>query len=78
MSVTIQYTYTLPSIICIVNVHTDVEYYKFDENDEIQYLDEQQEDSVSLSDMTPSYYLRHQQSGGIIYANRNLNEEAKL
>ena len=69
---------TLPSTLCIVNVRADVENYEFDEDDKIRYLDEQQQNSVSLSDINPSCYLRHQHSGGIIYANRNLNEEAKL
>ena len=39
-----------------------------------------QRETTSLSDFTPSNYLRHQQSVGIIYPNQNLNasEEAKL
>ena len=70
--------YTLLSTLCVVNIHSAVENYEFDDNDEIQYLDEQQEESVSLSEISPSHYLRHQHGGTIVYANKNLNEEAKL
>ena len=49
----------------------------FDENDEIQCLDEEQQESTSLSDIDPSDYLK-QQSAGIVYANRNPIEETKL
>ena len=40
----------------------------------------EQQETTSLSDFTPSNYLRHQQSVGIIYPNQNLiaNEEAEL
>ena len=61
-----------------VNVRTVVENYEFDEYDEIQYMNEQQQEGASLSDITPSHYLRHQQSGGTIFANKIPNEETKL
>ena len=61
----------------IVNFRTVAENSTFDEYDEIQHMDEQQQESASLSsDITPSNYLRHQQSAGIIYANPNV--ETKL
>ena len=41
-------------------------------------MNEQQEESDSLSDITPSDYLRHQQSVGTIIANKIPNEETKL
>ena len=68
----------LSSTCCVVNVRTIAENYDFDEYDEIQYLDEQQGESDSLSDITPSHYLRHQQSAGIIIANKIPIEETKL
>ena len=63
--------------ICVVNVRSVVENYMFDENDEIQCMDEEQQESASLSDIDPSHYLK-QQSAGIVYANRNPIEETKL
>ena len=62
--------------IYTVNIHTG---YEFDENDVIQCTNVEQQETTSLSDFTPSNYLRHQQSG-IIYPNQNpiTNEEAKL
>ena len=41
-------------------------------------MDEQQDESDSLSDITPSHYLRHQQSAGIIITNKMANEETEL
>ena len=61
-----------------VNVRSVVENFAFDEYDEIQYMNEQQQECDSLSDITPSHYLRVQQSGGIIFANKIPNEETKL
>ena len=72
MELSILYVHTY-----IVNFRTVVEKSTFDEYDEIQHMDEQQQESASLSsDITPSNYLRHQQNAGIIYANPN--EETKL
>ena len=61
-----------------VNVRSVVENFAFDEYDEIQYINEQQQECDSLSDITPSHYLRLQQSGEIIFANKIPNEETKL
>ena len=42
-------------------------------------MDMEQEESTSLSDFTPSHYLRHQQSAGIIVIpNKISKEETKL
>ena len=41
-------------------------------------MDEQQEESTSLSDIDPSHYLKHQQSAGIVYVNTASDEETKL
>ena len=60
--------------ICVVNVRTTAENFEFDEYDEMQYMDEEQQESTSLSDFTPSHYLRHQQSAGIISPNKIPNE----
>ena len=49
-----------------------------DENDEIQGMDEQEQEISSLSDIDPSHYWRHQQSAGIVYANKASNEETKV
>ena len=57
-----------------VNIHTG---YEFDENDVIQCTIMEQQETISLSDFTPSNYLRHQQSVGIINPNP-ATEEAKL
>ena len=64
--------------IYVVNFRTVAENSTFDEYDDIQRMDEQQHESASLSDITPSNYLRHQQSSGIIYANEIPVEETKL
>ena len=64
--------------IYVVNFRTVAENSTFDEYDDIQHMDEQQQESASLSDITPSNYLRHQQSAGIIYANEIPIEETKL
>ena len=69
---------TLSSTLCVANVKTGVENYMFDENDEIQGMDKQEQEISSLYDTDPSHYLRHQQSAGIIYANKASNEETKL
>ena len=69
---------TLQCAVCVVNVRVVAENFAFDENDEIQGMDEQQQENTSLSDTDPSHYLRHQQSAGIIYANTASNEETKL
>ena len=50
----------------------------FDENDEIQGMDKQEQEIPSFSDIDPSRHLRHQQSGGIVYANKASNEETKF
>ena len=41
-------------------------------------MDVQQQESTSLSDFTPSDYLKHQQNVGIIYSNKISDEETKL
>ena len=69
---------TLSSTLCAVNVRMVAENYEFDENDEIQGINEQQQENTSLPDIDPSHYLRHQQSAGIVYANTTSNEETKL
>lgn len=61
-----------------VNIRTVVENFAFDEYDEIQYMNEQQQECNSLSDITPSHYLRHQQSEGTVFANKIPNEETKV
>ena len=60
--------------VCVVNVCSVVEDYEFDENDKIHHVSGQQE-TASLSDTTPSQYLKHQ---GIVYANRISKEETEL
>ena len=69
---------TLLFTIYVVNIHTGVDKYEFDENDEIQYTNVEQQEATSLSDFTPMNYLRHQQSTGIIYPSKIPNEETKL
>ena len=64
--------------IFVVNVRTTAENFEFDEYDEMQHMDKEQQESTSLSDFTPSHYLRHQQSAGIIYTNEIPNEETKI
>ena len=63
------------AIICVVNARTVVEDYEFDEYNEIQCVDAQQQESSSLSDFSPSYYLKHQQT---IYSNKTANEDTAL
>ena len=75
---TYTYVITLLFTIYVVNVRTGVENFEFDENDEIQYTNVEQQEATSLSDFTPSSYLRHQQSAGIIYPSNIPNEETKL
>ena len=41
-------------------------------------MDEKQEESDSVSDITPSHYLRHQSGAGIIIANKIPDEETGL
>ena len=69
---------TLLFAIYVVNVRTGVENFEFDENDEIQYTNAEEQETTSLSDFTPSNYLRHQQYAGVIYPNKIPNEETKL
>ena len=49
-----------------------------DENDEVQGMHKQEQEISSLSDTDPSHYLMHQQSAGIVYANKASKEETKL
>ena len=63
-AVTNIYRYNIISV-CVVDVRTVVENYEVDENDKIYHVDRQQQETTSLSDITPSHYLKHQ---GIIYA----------
>ena len=59
---------TLSSTLCVVNVRTVVENC-IDENDEIQGMDEQEQEIISLSNIDSSHYMKHQQSAGIVYTN---------
>ena len=63
------------SNLCIVNVRTVVENYMFDEFDEIQGMDEQQQENISISDIDPSHYMKRRQSAGIFHANKTPNQE---
>ena len=55
------------------------EHYMFGEFlDKIPGMDEKQQDSNSISNITSSHYLKHEQSAGIIYAITNSNQETKL
>ena len=59
---------TLSSTLCVVTVRTVVENC-IEENDEIQGMDEQEQEIISLSNIDSSHYLKHQQSAGIVYTN---------
>ena len=64
--------------IYVVNVRTGVENFEFDENDEIQYTNAEEQETTSLSDFSPSNYLRRQQNAVVIYPNEIPNEETKV
>ena len=50
----------------------------FDENDEIQYMDMHRQVCTSISDITPSHYLRRQQNPEITCSDVISDEETEL
>ena len=72
-SIIISITYLLCT--CAVNINSVAE---FDENDEIQHMDMHRQVCTSISELSPSHYLRLQQNTEITFSNIISDEETEL
>ena len=68
-------SYHKHNLFCAVNIHNVAD---FDENDEIQYMDKHRQVCTSISELSPSHYLRHQQNTEIVFSNIISDEETEL